>query len=222
MIVKELNLKNFRNYENENFIFDDNVNIIYGNNAQGKTNILEGIHMFSLGKSNRAQKDTEIINFDSTEAHLNIIFESKKRENTADIRISKNKKKSILINDIPVRKNSELVGKFNSVYFGPEYLDLIKGGPKIRRRNIDILLSQIKVSYIAVLSELRKAIEQKNYILKCEKCDKVLLSVINEKILQNSLRICSLRFEYLKKIEEKAKEMQKEISSQKENFEIKY
>ena len=222
MIVKELKLKNFRNYENEKLIFDDNVNIIYGNNAQGKTNILEAIHMFSLGKSNRAQKETEIIKFDTLESHINIIFESKKRENTADIRISKNKKKNILVNDIPVRKNSELVGKFNSVYFGPEYLDLIKGGPKIRRRNIDIILSQIKVSYIAVLSELRKAIEQKNYILKCEKCDKFLLEVINEKILQNSLNICRLRFEYLKKIEEKAKKLQKEISSEKENFEIKY
>jgi len=222
MIVKELNLKNFRNYEEQILKFDDKVNIIYGNNAQGKTNILEGIYMFSLGKSNRAQKDSEVINFKNNEAQIKMIFEDSRRENEAKIIISKDKRKTIYLNDIPVKKNSELVGKFNGVYFGPEYLDLIKGGPKKRRKNVDILLSQIKVSYISVLSELRKAIEQKNHILKSNRCDKILLSVINEKILQNSLNVCKLRFEYIKKIEKIAKNLQNEISSEKEDFEIKY
>lgn len=222
MVVKKLNLKNFRNYEEENFIFDDNVNIIYGNNAQGKTNILEGIYMFSLGKSNRAAKDSEVINFKFSDAKVDMVFNDLKRENKAEIRLHKNKRKSIFINEIPVKKNSELVGKFNAVYFGPEYLDLIKGGPKVRRKNIDVLLSQIKPSYISVLSELRKAIEQKNFLLKGEKIDKVFLSVINEKIVENSLIISKLRFEYIKKIESISKKLQKEISEEKENFNIKY
>lgn len=222
MFVKELNLKNFRNYENQSFLFDDKVNIIYGNNAQGKTNILEGIYMFSLGKSNRAQKDTETISFGEENAQLKIIFEDSKRENSAQINISKNKRKSIFVNDIPIRKNSELVGKFNSVYFGPEYLDLIKGGPKKRRKNIDIIVSQLKISYFSALSELKNILEQKNAILKSEKKDKIILSVLNEKLLACSLAICNLRFLYLKKLEERAKIFQKEISSQKENFNIRY
>ena len=222
MIVKELNLKNFRNYEEQILKFDEKVNIIYGNNAQGKTNILEGIYMFSLGKSNRAIKDLEVINFNHNEAQIKMIFEDTRRENEAKIIISKDKRKTIFVNDIPVKKNSELVGKFNAVYFGPEYLDLIKGGPKNRRKEIDILLSQIKIYYISVLSELRKAIEQKNHILKSDKCDKILLSVINEKIIQNSLIVCKLRFEYVKRIEKIAKKLQNEISSKKEEFEMKY
>ena len=222
MIVKNLNLKNFRNYNDESFNFDENVNIIYGNNAQGKTNVLEGIYMFALGKSNRALKDTEVIKFVNNEAQISMIFEDSKRESSSKIIISKNKKKIISVNDIPVKKNSELVGKFNAVYFGPEYLDLIKGGPKIRRRSIDILLSQIKVNYISVLSELRKTIEQKNCILKSDNVDKILLSVLNEKILKNSLSVCKYRFEYIKKTEEKANILMKEISCGKENLEIKY
>lgn len=222
MIVKNLNLKNFRNYENESFCFDDKVNIIYGNNAQGKTNILEGIYIFSLGKSNRAAKDAEVIGFGHDEARAEMIFEDSRRENSARIDISRSKRKSIFINDIPVRKNSELVGKFNGVYFGPEYLDLIKGGPKKRRKNIDIIVSQLKVSYFSALSEMKNILEQKSAVLKSDRKDKIILSVLNEKLLAASLVICKLRFEYLKKIEEKANILQKEISSEKEDFNIRY
>lgn len=222
MIVKELNLKNFRNYEKETFKFDDKVNIIYGNNAQGKTNILEGIYIFSLGKSNRASKDTEIINFGKDEAQAEIKFSDSIRENTAKINISKTKRKSIFVNDIAVKKNSELVGKFSGVYFGPEYLDLIKGGPKKRRKNIDIIISQLKVSYFSALSEIKNILEQKSAVLKSEKQDKLIISVLNEKLVLNSLIICKLRFEYLRRIEEKAKILQREISSEKEIFNIRY
>ena len=222
MVVKELKLKNFRNYDEETFLFDKNVNIIYGNNAQGKTNVLEGIYLFSLGKSNRAAKEAELIKFESQKAEAELIFCDSNRENTAKISIYKNKRKTLSLNEIPVKKNSEIVGKFSAVYFGPEYLDLVKGGPKKRRKNIDIIISQIRVSYFSAISELKKIIEQKNALLKSKVYDKNVLYILNEKLLEVSLIIVKMRFEYLKKIEEKAKKLQREISFAKEDFSIKY
>ena len=222
MIVKELKLKNFRNYEEEIFEFDDKINIIHGSNAQGKTNILEAIYYFSFGKSQRAKKDAEIINFSKDYASMNIVFKDEKRENTAEVNIFKNKKKSISVNDISIKKNSELVGKFSGIYFGPEYLELIKGAPKVRRKNTDIIISQLKPAYFSALSDMRKILEQKSSLLKSEKPDKITLEILNEKLLDITAYIAKKRFFYLKKIEEKAAILQKTISFEKENFEINY
>lgn len=222
MKVNKLYLKNFRNYEEEIFEFDDKVNIIHGSNAQGKTNILEAIYYFSLGKSQRAKKDTELILLEKEGTSVKMNFSDEKRENTAEVNIYKNKKKSIKVNDIPVKKNSELVGKFNAVYFGPEYLDLVKGAPKIRRKNIDIIISQIRVAYFSALSDLKKTLEQKSSLLKSEKCDKITLDILNERLVGLSCYISKLRFEYIKKIEKKAANLQKMISCGKEAFEMRY
>ena len=200
MIVKELKLKNFRNYEEEIFEFDDKINIIHGSNAQGKTNILEAIYYFSFGKSQRAKKDAEIINFSKDYASMNIVFKDEKRENTAEVNIFKNKKKSISVNDISIKKNSELVGKFSGIYFGPEYLELIKGAPKVRRKNTDIIISQLKPAYFSALSDMRKILEQKSSLLKSEKPDKITLEILNEKLLDITAYIAKKMFFYLKKI----------------------
>lgn len=222
MIVNKIFLKNFRNYKSEEIEFDKKINIIHGNNAQGKTNILEAIYLFALGKSNRAFHDYDVINFEEEESEIKIDFISREKENTGEIYISKNKKKKISINEIPIKKNSDLVGRFNVVFFGPEYLSLIKEGPKKRRKNIDILISQLKKGYLSDISEYKKITDQKNVFLKDEKQDKVLLSVLNDKIIDLSLRIIKNRFEYVKKIEEIAKKIQLEISEGKENLEIDY
>lgn len=222
MKVKSLELKNFRNYGNESFIFDDNINIIHGLNAQGKTNILEAIYLFSLGKSNRTIRDSELIKFGEEFCEARLLFEDENRKNTEKICISSKKKKNIYINDILIRKNSELVGKFNAVYFGPEYLDLIKGGPKKRRKNTDIIISQLKVSYFSAAAEMKNIIEQKSAALKSEKPNKMIISVLNERLLEEAVTICKLRYEYLKKIEKIAADLQKQISEENESFEIKY
>ena len=221
MNIKKLELEKFRNYRKQNIKFNKGINIIYGDNAQGKTNILEAIYLFSLGKSNRTVKDSELIMFDEEEARVKIEFKDERRINNEEIIISKRNRKKIFLNEIPVRKNSEIVGKFNVVYFGPEYLDLIKGGPKKRRKNIDILISQLKVSYFSAIGEYKKIIDQKNALLK-KNPDELMLLVLNEKILKNSVLICKLRYEYIKKLEEKAKILQKDISDGKEKIEIKY
>lgn len=222
MTVKNLILENYRNYEKGEFIFDDKLNIIHGNNAQGKTNILEGIYSFSLGKSNRAQKDIEIINFGKDEAKIKMEFSDEKRTNLLEMEISKSKRKKILFNEIPVKKNSEIVGKFNAVYFGPEYLDIIKGGPKKRRKNIDVLISQLRVSYFSALIDLKKILEQKNAALKKETINESIIDILNEQLLKETIIISKLRYEYIKKIEEKAKALQKEISEDMEELSIRY
>jgi len=222
MIVKEINLYNFRNYKNQKIKFNDKINIIYGNNAQGKTNILEGIYLFSLGKSNRAQKDVEMINFDEETAEVNINFLSKERDFSGKIKFDRKKRKKIFLNEIPIKRNSDLVGNLNVVFFGPEYLSLIREGPKNRRRNIDIMISQMKVKYMNLLSDYKKIIEQKNVILKEDFKDKILLSVLNERILELSEYIIKTRFEYIKKIEKIAQKIQLEISDGKENLKIDY
>ncbi|MBR2452758.1 MAG: DNA replication/repair protein RecF, partial [Clostridia bacterium] len=222
MIVKKIKLQNFRNYKNQEIDFSENINIIYGNNAQGKTNILEGIYLFSLGKSNRAQKDDEMINFQENEGSLELDFLSKERDLKGKIDLKRKKRKKIFLNEIPVKRNSDLVGSLNVVFFGPEYLSLVREGPKNRRKNLDILISQLKVKYMNSLSDYKKLIEQKSIILKDDKKDEIFLSVLNEKILALSVYIIKTRFFYIKKIEEISKKIQLEISEGKENLELEY
>ncbi len=222
MIAQRLRLADFRNYEKEEFEFDSGINIIFGNNAQGKTNILEAVYMFALGKSNRAYHESDLIRFGADFAEAELDFLSKDRQNTAKIRLSKNKRKKIELNEIPVRKNSELVGMFNVVYFGPEYLGLVKEGPKKRRRNIDIMISQLSCSYLSAVSDLRRILEQKSSLLKNERIDETFLSVLNEKIISLSRIVIEMRYKYIKKIEEIAAAVQRDISGGGERLEMKY
>ena len=222
MIVKSLSLKNLRNYENEKIEFSPSVNIIYGKNAQGKTNILEGIYLFSMGKSNRTYHDEELIKFGENEASLNMNFISGKREISAEIIIKKNNRKRVFVNEIPVKKNSDLVGKFNVCYFGPECMNIIKSGPSFRRKNLDILISQLRKNYFSNLSEYKKATDSKTALLKSEIIDKITLDILNEKLISLCFEIVKYRFLYIKKIEEIAKKVQSEISKGRENIEIKY
>ena len=222
MIVKNISLNNFRNYENEKLDFHDKLNIIYGNNAQGKTNILEAIYMFSLGKSNRASKDYEMIKFGEDSAEISMNFISKENNTFGEIKLEKSKKKKIFINEIPISKNSELVGRFNVVFFGPEYLSLIREGPKKRRKNVDVMISQLRPGYVAALSDFKRLIEQKNNLLKEDHIDKVFLDVLNEKIIDLSAYIIKIRYEYIKKIEKIAQKIQLDISEDKEKLEMSY
>lgn len=222
MIVRDLTLKNFRNYNSEKIEFSPFVNIIYGNNAQGKTNILEGIYLFSMGKSNRTYHDEQLIRFGADEAELYMNFFGGGREISAQMTINKSRRKRVLINEIPVRKNSDLVGRFNVVYFGPDSMDIVKGGPSHRRRNFDILISSLRSNYFVCLSKYKKIIESKSAVLKADKVDEMTLGILNEQLIDLSAEIIKYRAEYIKKIEKIAGEIQREISNGAENLEIKY
>ena len=152
MVIKSLKLKNYRNYELLDMTFDSKTNILYGDNAQGKTNILEALYLSGTTKSHRGTKDRDLIQFGREESHLETIVEKKGMEFQIDMHLKKNSPKGIAIIKIPIRKASELFGIVHFVFFSPEDLNIIKDGPAGRRRFIDLELSQIDKVYLSNLS----------------------------------------------------------------------
>lgn len=166
MIVKALKLKNYRNYELLDLTFDSGINIFYGDNAQGKTNILEALYLSGTTKSHRETKDKNLIQFGFEEAHLETIIEKNKIDFQIDMHLKKNSSKGIAINKIPIRKASELFGIIHFVFFSPEDLNIIKEGPAGRRRFIDLELSQLDKVYLSNLSNYYRVVNQRNSLLK--------------------------------------------------------
>lgn len=166
MKIKSLKLKNFRNYDILNLDFDDSTNIFYGNNAQGKTNILESVYLCGTTKSHRGTKDRDMILFGQDEAHIEAFIEKRGIIYQIDIHLKKNSPKGIAINKMPIKKASELFGVVNIVFFSPEDLNIIKNGPSERRRFIDLELSQLDKVYLSNLSNYNRIINQRNHLLK--------------------------------------------------------
>ena len=200
MIVNNLYLENFRNYDNEKIEFTDGKNVFYGLNGQGKTNVIEALYYFCTCKSFRSIHDKEVIKFGCDFAHAKIDFLSQKRDNTAQIYITD--RKSVKINGINLEKQSELIGVANMVIFTPEHLNLIREGPGIRRNFIDVFISQIKPVYFKNLLDYYKVLKQRNNILKSR--NQKMLSTIdvwNEKMAQYGVNICKYRNEALQIID---------------------
>ncbi len=166
MFVKSLKLKNFRNYDILDIEFDSETNIFYGDNAQGKTNILESIYLTGTTKSHRGTKDRDLIKFGEEEAHIEAVVDKKGVPYKIDIHLKKNSPKGIAINKIPIKKASELFGIINIVFFSPEDLNIIKNGPAERRRFIDIELAQLDKVYLNDLSNYNRIVNQRNKLLK--------------------------------------------------------
>lgn len=166
MKIKSLKLKNFRNYDLLKLDFDDSTNIFYGNNAQGKTNILEAVYLSGTTKSHRGAKDRDIIQFKHDESHIEMIVEKNGISYQLDMHLKKNSPKGIAVNKIPIRKASELFGIVNLVFFSPEDLNIIKNGPAERRRFIDLELSQLDKVYLNDLSNYNRIVNQRNHLLK--------------------------------------------------------
>lgn len=166
MYVKSLELKNFRNYGNLNIAFEKDTNILYGDNAQGKTNVLESIYIAATTKSHRGNKDKEVIMFDRDEAHIKLIVMRNDVPLRIDMHLKKNKTKGIAINGIPIKKASELFGVLNVVFFSPEDLNIIKNGPAERRKFIDMELCQLDKIYVHDLISYGKVLAQRNRLLK--------------------------------------------------------
>ncbi len=166
MIIKSLELKNYRNYENLFMEFDQGTNILYGNNAQGKTNILEAIYVCATTKSHRGSKDREIINFNSEDAHICMKITRKKMPHKIDMHLKRSKTKGAAIDGLIVKKSSELFGVVNVVFFSPEDLGIIKNGPAQRRRFIDLELCQLNKIYLHHLTNYNKVLNQRNNLLR--------------------------------------------------------
>lgn len=166
MIIKSLELENFRNYEQAKIEFSKGVNILYGDNAQGKTNILEAVYVGATARSHRAGRDREMIRFGEEEAHIKYFVEKRGITDRIDMHLKKSRAKGIAFNGVPLRRASELFGMANVVFFSPEDLNIIKEGPAERRRFMDMELCQMDKVYMNHLSNYNKVVMQRNKLLK--------------------------------------------------------
>lgn len=166
MVIESIELKNFRNYEDLSIEFDKGTNILYGDNAQGKTNILEAVYLSGTSKSHKGSKDREMIRFGMDECHVKTMVSKKDIPYRIDIHLKKNRPKGIAVNGIPIKKASELFGIVNIVVFSPEDLNIIKSGPQERRRFIDLELCQLDKLYVYNLVNYNKTLNQRNQLLK--------------------------------------------------------
>ena len=166
MRVKSIQFENFRNYKKQEIKLDAGTNLIYGDNAQGKTNILEAVYVCGTTKSHRGGKDSEMVMFGEEESHLRMEIERDEVPYRIDMHLKKGKAKGIAVNGSPVRKASELMGLCHFIFFSPEDLGIIKDGPSVRRRFMDMELCQLNKSYVSSLSLYQKVLDQRNRLLK--------------------------------------------------------
>lgn len=223
MWIKKIKIKNFRNYESEEINLEKNINIFYGQNAQGKTNIIESIFLCSLGKSFRAKKDKEMIKLNEQNAVVEVEYEKSDRDGKIKIEIGN--KKNIYLNGIKIKKLSELLGNLNIVIFTPDDINILKGGPQNRRRFLDIMISQLRPNYMHILNLYIKTMEQRNNYLrqiKEEHKDENLLEIWDEKLAEYAIKIYEYRKEFIEKIIKKLDIIHKNITNGEEQIELEY
>lgn len=219
MIAKSIKLENFRNYEKEKVSFSPDVNIVYGKNGMGKTNLIEALYSFSYGRSFRA-KTKEFLRHGCDMSKIELVFESEGREQNADIVFTKDNKKKIRVNEISIKKTSDLLGKFICVLFTPDELSLVKDGPDKRRKFMDTSIVSLRPTYFSALSLYTTCLKQKNALLKSGNTS--LLDVWDEKLSEYGASIALFRQSYVKSLSEKARIAQNDISNGKEELEILY
>lgn len=225
MIIKSIELSNFRNYEHLDIAFDEGTNILYGDNAQGKTNILEAAYVSGTTKSHKGSRDKEMIRFNETESHIKTIVEKNDKEYQIDIHLKKNKAKGIAINKVPIKKASELFGILNIIFFSPEDLNIIKNGPAERRRFIDAELCQLDKIYLSDLTNYNKILNQRNKLLKDLYYNpglKETLPVWDMQLVNYGKKIISRRNQFIMELNELVHEIHYKISGGKEEMVIKY
>lgn len=219
MKASNLELYNFRNYEYENISFSDGVNIIHGENGMGKTNILEAVYYFSYGRSFRSG-GKEVIKDGEKEARISLSFENSQRKLESDIKFLSGKRKEIYINEIELKKTSQLLGNFICVLFTPDEMGIIKGMPEVRRKFCDSSIMPLRPNYIKELIKYRNILVQKTALLKSRQYE--TLDIWNEKLAETGSRIMKLRESYIERINQKAREIQNEISGGKEELNLIY
>lgn len=166
MIIKKLRLNNFRNYEELEIDFSDGVNILFGDNAQGKTNILEAVFLAATTKSLRGSRDRDMIRFGQEEAHISAVTERDGMTHKIDMHLRKGRAKGLAVDGIPIRRSADLLGLLHTVSFSPEDLSMMNNGPEERRRFYDLELCQLDKIYCSNLSDYNKALAQRNDLLK--------------------------------------------------------
>ena len=223
MYIKEINLKNFRCYENADLKFSSGTNIIYGLNAAGKTNILEAVYLFCTGRSHRRALIEEMIKEGCDLSEIIIKFKSYNRDFSGSLKFSKDKKKLLKINSAEIKKLSEISNYINIVMFSPEDLSIIKGFPSERRRFADMAISQIKPVYLKLLNDYIKTVAQRNSLLKNINSTgkgEEMLDVWDEAMAELASSIVIYRYNFICDLKKYFYEIYNKISS--ENIKMRY
>lgn len=225
MIIKSIELTNFRNYESLNLEFDKGTNILYGDNAQGKTNVLEAIYLSSITKSHKGSKDQDIIRFGESEAHLRTYIEKDGDTYKVDMHLRKSGSKVIAVNGHKLKKAAGLLGLLNVVFFSPEDLSIIKNGPSERRRFIDMELCQLDSFYLYNLNNYNKIVNQRNKLLKDIYTNyslKETLDIWDSQLISYGSKIIERRVAFINQLNEIIFDIHKKLSGDKEEILIKY
>lgn len=225
MVIKSLKLKNYRNYDLEQLNFDPDTNILYGDNAQGKTNILEALYLSGTTKSHRGTKDRDLIRFGYDESHIETVVEKNGVNFQIDMHLKKNSPKGIAIDKIPIRKASELFGIVYFVFFSPEDLNIIKEGPAGRRRFIDLELSQLDKIYLNNLSNYNRIINQRNSLLKDIYGQKNLLETLDiwdMQLAAYGTKILDRRKKFIEQVNKIISDIHYKLTGNKEHISISY
>ena len=225
MYVKSLDLLNFRNYEKLSLTLDPGINIFYGANAQGKTNILEAVYLAGTSKSHRGTRDRDMIRMGESEAHIRMHVDKNDSDYRIDMHLRKNKSKGIAIGGVPIRRAGELFGIVNIVFFSPEDLNIIKNGPSERRRLVDRILCEIDRIYMSDLTQYGKCLNQRNRLLHDLYFNPSLeseLPVWDEQLVNYGCRIIAKREEFVRMLEDIASEIHTELTGEKEKLTLIY
>lgn len=223
MYLKRIKLVNFRNYKQQEIELSPNMNLFFGENAQGKTNILEAVFLCAIGKSFRAKKEKELINLEKKQAFVEIEYE--KSDRSGKIKIILDDKKTIFLNDIKQSKLSDILGKINMVMFSPDDIEILKSSPAKRRRFLNIMISQLRPHYVHSLNMYQKTLEQRNNYLRQivkENKPEEMLEIWDESLANYAKEIYEYRNEFVGKIKEKISDIHSQITDRQEELKIKY
>jgi len=222
MYIKDIELTNFRNYDHLQVDFNKNVNLILGNNAQGKTNLLEGIYLTSIGRSFRTSKDSDLVKFDEVLAKVKTDAVKEVYDTSVEIIIQKDAKKAIKKDGVNVKRTSELLENILIVIFSPEDLKIVKDEPEKRRKFIDRELCQIKPLYYESLSNYKKTLLQRNMYLKEDRIDQSILDLWDVQLAKYGSKIINMREKFVKKISDFSGKIHGSITNGKESLFLAY
>ena len=225
MFIESIELSDYRNYSHLHIDFHKGTNVLYGDNAQGKTNILEAVYVCSTTKSHRGSKDKEIIQFGADESHIKMMVRRDGIPYRIDMHLKKNKAKGVAVNGVPIKKASELFGIVNVIFFSPEDLNIIKNGPAERRRFVDLELCQLNKLYVYNLAQYNKTVIQRNKLLKDMDYNTSLKSTLpmwDEQLLKYGTELIIMRSEFIKELTPLIAGIHSGLSGGKETLSIAY
>ncbi len=225
MYIQSLELKNYRNYDRLIIEFSSGTNILYGDNAQGKTNILEAVYLGATTKSHRGSKDKEIIRFGENESHIRIHLMKQDIGHQIDMHLKKSRTKGAAIDRIPIKRSSDLLGFVPVIFFSPEDLSIIKNGPSERRKFLDIELSQLEKMYLHQLSSYNRVMAQRNNLLKQLAYQRELLDTLDSwdlQLVKYGSEVIRYRQKFIEDLNEIIREIHKNLTGKKEKIVLKY